>query len=475
MDTDFKLTFIKQIALILVGALVVNCGGGGGLGGGGNSVTYRTIDQPSFNSGSTNLTENSNTGSYTASDYEAADFGSYSYSISAETKLYGSFGSASKSGNFSVPTGHMTDTGATTAWSNGWTGQNTSIHIIDDHNTKDTTISLGTFTVDRTGSSNWNGATSNHRVTYDPQITVSHGWLVSGIAGGDKATESWDVTLDRKSQTTLNCTSSGSGCMSYYHDYYGNAYVSWDGFSDLTSSNQSIVFAPGVAKDATVLNSNVSQNLSYSDWVDYLSGHIRNSSNYDAVNLSWGVKNISALGYTYDEIRAGSSDFSDYNNTKSVFVVSAGNDGAPCTESSFTNCNLLAVDLVLDSSLGDQVIVAGALNNAGTSIATYSNRAGVMKDRFLMANGDTGYDTPAGVDVVGTSFAAPRITGAAALLKSKFQNLTGAQAADILLLSADKDIDDNGSDDFSGISDIYGHGELDTAAALSPIGNLYSY
>ena len=26
----------------------------------------------------------------------------------------------------------------------------------------------------------------------------------------------------------------------------------------------------------------------------------------------------------------------------------------------------------------------------GTSIATYSNRAGVLKDRFLLANGDTG-------------------------------------------------------------------------------------
>ena len=452
---------------------LLNCGGGGVGGVKNSSSSLRVITEPHYDSG-TSLTENSNTGSYTASDYEAADFGAYSLTLSESSKSFGGVvANKSESGNFSIKTDHMTDTAATTAWSQGWTGQNTSIHIIDDFtNEYSSKLVIGSFTSTRTVVDS--GVTSTHDVTYTASIPYTHGWLVSQIAGGDKATETHDVTYEVTDWERKSCTSSGSSCFAYYwKNTPGTEYlVNYDGFSDLSSSNQSIIFAPGVAKDSSVTNSNVSSTLSFSNWYSYLEGHIRNSSSFDAVNLSWGVK---AAGLGYRDFTSGNSDFADYNNTKSVFVVAAGNDGAPCTENNFVDCNLLAVDLALDSSLGDQVIIAGALNSAGTSIATYSNRAGVMKDRYLMAVGDTGYDNQAGNDIVGTSFAAPRITGAAALLKSKFQNLTGAQAADILLLTADKDIDGNGSDDFSGISNIYGHGKLDTGSALSPIGNLYSY
>ena len=40
------------------------------------------------------------------------------------------------------------------------------------------------------------------------------------------------------------------------------------------------------------------------------------------------------------------------------------------------------------------------------------------------------------------------------------------------LLTADKDIDNNGVDEFSGVSDVYGHGKLDLSTALSPVGSL---
>ena len=462
--------FFLLIVFLILGTLITSCGGGGG----GGSIAQRSITQPHYDS-ETNLTQNSNTGSYIASDYEASDFGSYNVNLASNTSaFYGGESLAQKNitGNFSIPTDHLSDTAATSAWTQGWTGQNTSIHIIDDFNTEDITINLGNITTTRVNTTtgyNWEpdeekNIESTWSVIYRPEISVSHGWLVSKIAGGDMVSENFDVDYDLVSRTLTSCdmTSSDYQC-------YAN-YV----FGDLASSDQEIVFAPGIAKDATVLESNVSSTLSYSNWYSYLSGHIRNSSDFDAVNLSWGVRNVDGI-YSYSDFTSGTSDFADYSNTKSVFVVAAGNDGAPCTVANFADCNLLAVDLALDSSLGDQVIVAGALNSDGTSIATYSNRAGVLKDRFLLANGDTGYDNTALEDVVGTSFAAPRITGAAALLKSKFQNLTGAQAADILLLTADKDINDDGSDDFSGVSDVYGHGELDTGAALSPIGNLYSY
>ena len=136
------------------------------------------------------------------------------------------------------------------------------------------------------------------------------------------------------------------------------------------------------------------------------------------------------------------------------------------------SCNAIATILTLDGDTADETIVAGALNSAGSGIASYSNEAGTLKQRYLMASGETGYKNNQMSSVVGTSFAAPRIAGAAALVRHKFPNLTGAQTASILLLTADKDIDGNGADEFSGVSDVFGHGKLDLSTALSPVGSL---
>ena len=106
------------------------------------------------------------------------------------------------------------------------------------------------------------------------------------------------------------------------------------------------------------------------------------------------------------------------------------------------NCNAIATILALDTDTSDETIVVGALNSSGTGIATYSNQAGVLKNKYLMASGETGYYSQANnTPVVGTSVAAPRVAGAAAILRQKFPNLTGGQPASILLLTADKDID----------------------------------
>ncbi|MCX8520969.1 MAG: S8 family serine peptidase [Rhodoferax sp.] len=119
----------------------------------------------------------------------------------------------------------------------------------------------------------------------------------------------------------------------------------------------------------------------------------------------------------------------------------------------------------------DLTIVAGALSGKGASenIADYSQKAGALAVRFLLASGETGYP-----QLNGTSFAAPRIAGAAAIIKQKYPSLTGKQIADVLLLSASKDINNDGIPDFSGISSIYGHGKLDLNAALSLVHSLVS-
>ena len=214
MVTNFKQIILKIISFFFIPTLLISCGGGGGLSGGG-SVTLRAISLPD-SSASFDLTENGNTGSYTASDYEAADFGAYSLTLTEGSKSFGGVvANKSESGNFSIKTDHMTDTAATTAWSQGWTGQDTSIHIIDDFtNEYSSKLVIGSFTSTRTVVNS--GVTSTHDVTYTASIPYSHGWLVSQIAGGDKATETHDVTYEVTDWERKSCTGSGSSCFAYY-------------------------------------------------------------------------------------------------------------------------------------------------------------------------------------------------------------------------------------------------------------------
>ncbi len=112
-------------------------------------------------------------------------------------------------------------------------------------------------------------------------------------------------------------------------------------------------------------------------------------------------------------------------------------------------------------------LAVGATDSTG-NLAWFSNKAGVAKDFFLVAPGQ-GITTSAnggGVATVnGTSFAAPHVAGAAAVIWGAAPYLTGAQVVDILLTSAT----DLGA---AGVDTTYGHGMLNLDAALQPLGTL---
>ena len=154
-----------------------------------------------------------------------------------------------------------------------------------------------------------------------------------------------------------------------------------------------------------------------------------------------------------------------------VIIVSAGNDGV----SSTTNPDPFAVGI--RAAGGANVIVAGSVDNTGT-ISSFSNHAGTEAAGYLMAlgervccvyeNGQIKITTDASgarfVTVVsGTSFSAPQIAGAAALLRQYFPNLTAAQTVELLLRTAR----DAGA---AGTDDVYGRGIMDIGAAFAPQG-----
>jgi hypothetical protein len=172
---------------------------------------------------------------------------------------------------------------------------------------------------------------------------------------------------------------------------------------------------------------------------------------------------------------AGASGSANIYLTDAVITKAAGNDTIDTVE------DPLSFKLANDSEISPRLLLVGALDGPELSkdIADYSNVAGrdlKIQSRFLMANGGTPYiDGDLAIDGVnklggsGTSFAAPRVAGYAAIVRQKFPNLSGANTADILLATARYDTltcNPNCS------KEIYGQGEASLSRALAPVGLL---
>ncbi len=143
-----------------------------------------------------------------------------------------------------------------------------------------------------------------------------------------------------------------------------------------------------------------------------------------------------------------------------IIVMSAGNSG---DEPGGENPESFA----LSASAAGNVIMAGAMDS-NRNMAGFSNRAGTGASRYLTALGSRVRAPDHTGDYFlwsGTSFSAPVISGAAALLASAFPNLTGQQILEILLSSAD----DAGA---PGTDPIFGRGILNIDRAFQPIGSL---
>ena len=119
------------------------------------------------------------------------------------------------------------------------------------------------------------------------------------------------------------------------------------------------------------------------------------------------------------------------------------------------------------------VLVVGSVDEDNAA-SSFSNRPGQQSANHLMARGEkiccVYEDGKVYVDdegylrgFSGTSFAAPQVAGAAALLAQAFPHLTGRQLAQILLESA-FDAGEAGPDA------VFGRGILNVAAAFRPIG-----
>jgi Subtilase family len=222
----------------------------------------------------------------------------------------------------------------------------------------------------------------------------------------------------------------------------------------------------GIAPNSTVVAYNPFDSTGTANWSDITTGVQRlKAEGANVVNMSLGVP-----GTTFDQ--GWNGVFSSLSVTltlkNTVFVMAAGNEG-------FVQNNNIAWSL-----LNPAFIVVGSVDVTG-HISNFSNQPGTscltpalgictgdkLMNHFIVAPGELIMVDDGHGGVVresGTSFAAPQVTAAIALIQGRWPWLVNFpnETANIILNSA-KDLG------APGVDPVYGHGLLDVGAAMSPL------
>lgn len=214
-----------------------------------------------------------------------------------------------------------------------------------------------------------------------------------------------------------------------------------------------------IAPDATVNSYKIANNNEFISYNE-IGNIISSATDADIFNASWSVSmRAPALKSRTQLIQLTGQQFvdgiSDAAKRGAIFVWAAGNDYDKRQSSA-----LSALPKVMPELQGHFINVVAWDSYTG-ALAEYSNACGITKDYCITAPGtniNSGETTASG-----TSFAAPIVSAAVAVIKEAFPYMSSPEITELLFTTA-RDLGE------PGIDNIYGHGMLDLERATRPVG-----
>ena len=149
-----------------------------------------------------------------------------------------------------------------------------------------------------------------------------------------------------------------------------------------------------------------------------------------------------------------------------VVVISAGNCGKVNDDCAVAATQPDAFAQVASTSQARGLVIIAGSHDENYVLSDFSDPAGAYGQYYLTALGSRvrAFDHTGGAFLFsGTSYSAPTIAGAVALLAQAFPNLSGTQIVDLLMTTAT----DGGA---AGTDSVYGRGILDLTRAFQPQG-----
>ncbi len=222
-----------------------------------------------------------------------------------------------------------------------------------------------------------------------------------------------------------------------------------------------------VAPNATVVSYQVSDQYdnfkSFNEISEVINTATNNNSNI--YNASWSADIFANQIRNRAQIErlTGTNFINSLTNAAiqndAIFVWAAGNDSN--SQSSFLSAMPLFV-----SELNGHFVNVVAWDNSTGRLADFSNECGITKNFCITAPG-TGLDSPmasaAQQPLDGTSFAAPIVSAAIAVIREAFPYMQSNEITALLFATAR----DLGA---VGVDTVYGHGMLDLERATRPVG-----
>jgi len=224
----------------------------------------------------------------------------------------------------------------------------------------------------------------------------------------------------------------------------------------------------GIAPNSTIDVYNPFDQTGTASWSDVAQGiYTLYQKGAYVVNASLGVP---GTVLSNDWAKILTSPQLNNRNHDLVLVEAAGNDGVTQTANVSWIGNQAPNNLILVGSIGPTDQISGFSNTPGQACILINGRCSEQNKlmyRFIVAPGELVLvsDNHGGVTrMTGTSFAAPLVTGAIALLQDRWPWLQqhAEETVQIILQSAD----DLGA---PGVDPVYGWGKLDVQASQSPL------